>query len=186
MMNGTHSLRVSRSGSAYATAAGCTLVVLLVTLAGCATTGGGGGGLVPVRSDRPPTAGAAPDASRNPVNPVANDPAMAGADDVPVPPPTPVPTPGELVGTTASGGQITRRATAPVDSGPSAAARQVLFNAAQATSMTIDGWAWGGSLLAPRATVTHRNGFVDGQAVFNTLTSTGSYRCSGTYQGQLQ
>lgn len=67
-----------------------------------------------------------------------------------------------------------------------AAARQVLFNAAQATSMTIDGWAWGGSLLAPRATVTHRNGFVDGQAVFNTLTSTGSFRCSGTYQGQLQ
>ncbi|MEO8751073.1 MAG: carboxypeptidase regulatory-like domain-containing protein [Casimicrobiaceae bacterium] len=65
----------------------------------------------------------------------------------------------------------------------SALAKQVIFNLANLTGLTVDGWGWGGTLLAPRATVTHRNSMIDGQAVFNTVTSTGSYKCSGTYQG---
>jgi hypothetical protein len=95
---------------------------LLAVLAGCATTGGVGG-LVPTRADRPSTP-----AAQNPVNPAANDPATAGSDAVPVPGVTPVPAPGEVVGGTASGGAITRRApvAAPVDSGPSADAHEVL------------------------------------------------------------
>jgi len=66
-----------------------------------------------------------------------------------------------------------------------AAAKQVIFNLAEAGSLLVDGWAWGGTLLAPRASVTHRNSTIDGQAVFNTLNSTGSFQCSGTFQGQL-
>jgi len=67
----------------------------------------------------------------------------------------------------------------------SALAKQVIFNMAQMGSLVIDGWGWGGTLLAPRSSVTHRNSSIDGQAVFNTLSSTGSYTCTGTFQGQL-
>ncbi|MGZ4144353.1 MAG: carboxypeptidase regulatory-like domain-containing protein, partial [Actinomycetota bacterium] len=65
----------------------------------------------------------------------------------------------------------------------SAAAKQVIFNLAQMGSLVVDGWGWGGTFLAPRASVTHRNSMIDGQAVFNTLSSTGSYACTGTFQG---
>lgn len=67
----------------------------------------------------------------------------------------------------------------------SAAAKQVIFNLAQAGSLVVDGWQWGGTLLAPRASVTHANSTIDGQAVFGNLNSTGSFQCSGTFQGQL-
>lgn len=100
--------------------------LLLAAVAGCATTGGGSGDLVPIRSDRPAAAAAPRDTTRPPLAAAAIDPANAGADDVPVPPPTPVPSPGELVGSTASGGRIVRRVPAPVDSGPSDDARMVL------------------------------------------------------------
>jgi len=116
-MNGIHVRRLAALAPA----------LLLAVLAGCATTGGGdGGGLVPVRADRPAGAGTAPGASQTPVNPAANDPATMGGDDVPVPAPTPVPAPGQVVGSTASGGHITQRTPAVVDSGPSADARAVL------------------------------------------------------------
>jgi hypothetical protein len=127
MMNSTHVPRAPRPRAPRPATRGIAPLLLLAALAGCATTGGGGGGgLVPVRGDRPAPAGGTADAARNPVNPVANDPATAGTDEVPVPTPTPVPAPGEVVGTTASGGQITRHAPAVVDSGPSADAREVL------------------------------------------------------------
>jgi len=124
-MNPTHAPRAHRPRAARA-ASGWMPALLLATLAGCATTGSGGGGLVPVRADRPARTAAAPDTSRPPLSPAAIDPANAGADDVPVPSPTPVPAPGEVVGSTASGGQIMRRVPAAVDSGPSDEARQVL------------------------------------------------------------
>jgi hypothetical protein len=49
---------------------------------------------------------------------------VAGSDEVPVPVPTPVPE--QIVGSTASGGRITARAVAEIDSGPSPEAREVL------------------------------------------------------------
>jgi choice-of-anchor A domain-containing protein len=65
----------------------------------------------------------------------------------------------------------------------STASKQVIFNMAQMSSLTINTWGWGGTLLAPRASVTHSNSMIDGQAVFNTLSSTGNFACTGTFEG---
>lgn len=139
-MNATHAPRM----------AGPFLAALfLALLAGCATTGTGGGGLVPVRGDRPAATGTSrTGAAAQPVNPAANDPAAMGADDVPVPGATPVPEPGEVVGKTASGGTITRRTPAVVDSGPSDDARRVLA--------TIPDPVPAGQQVAPPASVQQR------------------------------
>jgi sugar lactone lactonase YvrE len=65
-----------------------------------------------------------------------------------------------------------------------ALAKQVIFNAAQLGSLSISSWGWGGTLLAPRASVSQTNTTIDGQAVFNTVSSSGnSYSCSGIFNG---
>lgn len=117
--------------SAAARALRPATLALAVLLAGCATLPGANG---PVRSPMPDrreparttaapagtssTAASAPAATRPDAGPVA------GTDDVPVPAPTPVPE--SVVGSTASGGRITTRTAAVVDSGPSPAAMEVL------------------------------------------------------------
>jgi choice-of-anchor A domain-containing protein len=67
----------------------------------------------------------------------------------------------------------------------SAAAKQVIFNANQMTNLTITSWGWGGTLLAPRASVSQSNTTIDGQAVFGSLSSSGSvgYTCNGIFSG---
>ena len=59
-----------------------------------------------------------------------------------------------------------------------AAASQVIVNMAQMGGLVIEAWGWGGTLLAPRATLTHRNSAIDGQVIVSTLSATASYRCS--------
>ncbi len=64
-------------------------------------------------------------------------------------------------------------------------AGKVFFNFPQTTGLTISGFGIGGTILAPRAALSHSNSMIDGPVVVNTLSSTGSYKCSGTFQGTL-
>lgn len=64
-----------------------------------------------------------------------------------------------------------------------AAAARVIFNFAPVSGLTISGFGLGGTILAPRASLTHNNSTIDGPVIVNTLSSTGSYRCAGTFQG---
>ena len=67
----------------------------------------------------------------------------------------------------------------------SAYANRVFFNFPQATGLTISGFGIGGTILAPRAALSHSNSLIDGPVIVNSLSSTGSYKCSGTFQGSL-
>ncbi len=64
-------------------------------------------------------------------------------------------------------------------------ASHVFFNFPQMTGLTVSGFGIGGTVLAPRASLSHSNSAIDGQVIVNSLSSTGSYRCTGTFQGAL-
>ncbi len=68
----------------------------------------------------------------------------------------------------------------------SSAASRVIFNFAQAGSLSVSGFGIGGTILAPRASLSHANNAIDGQVIVNGLSSTASYRCGGVFQGTLQ
>jgi choice-of-anchor A domain-containing protein len=59
-----------------------------------------------------------------------------------------------------------------------AAAKQVILNFPGTGAISVSSFGLGGTFLAPRASVSHSNGAIDGAIVVNTLSSTGSYRCS--------
>ncbi|QJR11141.1 Tol-Pal system protein TolB [Usitatibacter rugosus] len=63
---------------------------------------------------------------------------------------------------------------------------RVLFNFAQAGSLSFNGWALQGSLLAPRAVLSINNGQLFGQLVVDGLTSSGvGFQQCGTFKGVL-
>jgi choice-of-anchor A domain-containing protein len=51
--------------------------------------------------------------------------------------------------------------------------------------LSISGFGIGGTVLAPRASLSHSNNAIDGQVIVNSLSSTGSYRCGGVFQGSV-
>ncbi|MDX2218804.1 MAG: collagen-binding domain-containing protein [Burkholderiales bacterium] len=67
----------------------------------------------------------------------------------------------------------------------SSAASRVIFNFAQAGSLSISGFGIGGTILAPRASLSHANNAIDGQVIVNGLSSTASYRCGGVFLGTV-
>ncbi len=144
-------MNASSSGGPVRAGRFAWLALAALALGGCATVGSGdGGGLVPTRAAQEAARTAAADTARRALAPEAVNPANAGADDVPVPAPVPVPEPGQVVGSTASGGHIVARHPAPavVDSGPSPEARDVLA--------TIPEPLAAGERVAPPAEVQQR------------------------------
>lgn len=65
----------------------------------------------------------------------------------------------------------------------SIAAKRVIFNFAQAASVSINGFGMGGALLAPRASLSQNNGSLDGPVIVNSLSSTGSFTCNSNHHG---
>jgi hypothetical protein len=66
----------------------------------------------------------------------------------------------------------------------SAAASRTLFNFVDATSVTLGGIAFEGSILAPKATVNFSNGHIDGVIMAKALTGSGQLNWTG-YTGGL-
>ena len=66
-----------------------------------------------------------------------------------------------------------------------ARAGQIIYNFPQATSVSTNGFSPQGTLLAPRATLSHQNATLNGQAIVNSVSGSGAYHCGGSFEGNL-
>lgn len=66
-----------------------------------------------------------------------------------------------------------------------ARAGQILYNFPQATNVTLTGFSPQGTILAPRANLTHQSNHINGQVVVNGLTASGALHCGGGFVGSL-